>query len=229
MEAEARITVHRQAGVTSVAGRPGQYRTTLAADGEEETVEHGALIVATGGGPAPTREYLYGQDPRVLTQRELEEQLADGTLAAVQTVVMVQCVGSREPERPYCSRVCCTQAVKNALKLKQVRPEVNVYVLYREVRTYGFREAYYQAAREAGVVFLRYEPPSRPRQAPSGGAGSRPEGAADGTGDGPAAGAGRRPAGVERGHDRRGGRALAEMLGVALERRLASSGKSTPR
>jgi heterodisulfide reductase subunit A-like polyferredoxin len=76
---------------------------------------------------------------------------------------MIQCVGSREPERPYCSRVCCTQAIKNALKLKEINPETNVYVLYREVRTYGFREALYEAAREAGVVFLRYELPDKPR------------------------------------------------------------------
>jgi heterodisulfide reductase subunit A len=75
---------------------------------------------------------------------------------------MIQCVGSREPERPYCSRVCCTQAVKNALKLKAMRPEMAVYVLYREVRTYGFREAYYEAAREAGVVFVRYEVEAKP-------------------------------------------------------------------
>jgi heterodisulfide reductase subunit A-like polyferredoxin len=98
----------------------------------------------------------------VLTQRELEEQIADGTLATVGTVVMVQCVGSREPERPYCSRVCCSQAVKNALKLKEMKPGLAVYVLYREVRTYGFRERYYQAARDAGVVFLRYEVPDKP-------------------------------------------------------------------
>jgi heterodisulfide reductase subunit A len=89
--------------------------------------------------------------------------MADGTLATVERVVMIQCVGSREPERPYCSRVCCTQAIKNALKLKQLRPEVDVYVLYREVRTYGFREAYYQAARDAGVVFLRFELPDKPQ------------------------------------------------------------------
>ena len=82
------------------------------------------VVVATGGKPATSGEYLYGQDPRVLTQRELEQQIAEGTLATVQTVVMIQCVGSREPERPYCSRVCCTQAVKNALKLKELRPEL---------------------------------------------------------------------------------------------------------
>jgi heterodisulfide reductase subunit A len=163
VEADARIRVHLETELTGFDGRPGRYRATLVdAEGRETTVEHGALLLATGGGPAATDEYLYGEDPRVLTQRELERQMADGTLATVRDVVMVQCVGSREPGRPYCSRVCCTQAVKNALQLKALRPEVNVYVLYREVRTYGFREALYQEARDAGVVFLRYELPDKP-------------------------------------------------------------------
>jgi heterodisulfide reductase subunit A len=163
VQAEARITIQRQAELTGTEGKPGQYRSVVVSKGRERTIDHGVLVVATGGKPAATNEYLYGQDPRVLTQRELEEQIMNGTLAAAQTVVMIQCVGSREPERPYCSRVCCTQAVKNALKLKEIRPDLAVYVLYREVRTYGFREAYYQAARDAGVVFLRYELPKKPQ------------------------------------------------------------------
>jgi heterodisulfide reductase subunit A len=162
VEAEARITLHLGSEVRELAGRLGNYASLIAANGTEERVDHGVVVVATGGVPATSGEYLYGQDPRVLTQRELEHQIAEGTLATVQTVVMIQCVGSREPERPYCSRICCTQAVKNALKLKELRPELNVYVLYREVRTYGFREAYYEAARDAGVVFLRYELPEKP-------------------------------------------------------------------
>jgi heterodisulfide reductase subunit A len=163
VEADDRITVHRGSELRSTEGGPGRYRSVVVGNGQEETVEHGVLLVASGGRPATTGEYLYGQDPRVLTQRELEQQIGNGTLATVRTVVMVQCVGSREPGRPYCSRVCCTQAVKNALKLKGLRPEMEVYVLYREVRTYGFREAYYQAARDAGVVFLRYELPEKPQ------------------------------------------------------------------
>jgi heterodisulfide reductase subunit A len=161
---EEGIRVHLGAEVKEVEGGPGSYRTVIAAEGREEAVEHGVLVVATGGRPAATDEYLYGQHPGVVTQRDLEQQLAAGVLPGALTqpssrgtVVMIQCVGSREPERPYCSRVCCTQAVKNALKLKELRPELNVYVLYREVRTYGFREAYYEAARDAGVVFVRYE------------------------------------------------------------------------
>ncbi len=163
VEAEERIGVHTGAQVTATAGGPGCYRSTILTNGEEQAIEHGVVVVATGGKEAATEEYLYGQDPRVLTQRELEQQMAEDTLATAQRVVMIQCVGSRDPQRPYCSRVCCTQAVKNALKLKELRPEVEVYVLYREVRTYGFREAYYQAARDAGVVFLRYELPDKPQ------------------------------------------------------------------
>jgi heterodisulfide reductase subunit A len=160
VQGEERIRVHLGAQLTGLEGRPGQYRSVISKeDGEAERVEHGVVVVATGGRPAGTGEYLYGQDPRVLTQRELEEQIAEGTLATVRRVVMIQCVGSREAGRPYCSRVCCTQAVKNALKLKEVEGELEVYVLYREVRTYGFREAWYQAARDAGVVFVRYEVP----------------------------------------------------------------------
>jgi heterodisulfide reductase subunit A len=167
VQGEERIRVHLGAELTRLEGRPGQYRSVITKEGgETERVEHGVVVVATGGRPAGTGEYLYGQDPRVLTQRELEGQIAEGTLATVRRVVMIQCVGSREPGRPYCSRVCCTQAVKNALKLKELEAELEVYVLYREVRTYGFREAWYQAARDAGVVFVRYEV--------EGGGGSKP-------------------------------------------------------
>jgi heterodisulfide reductase subunit A len=131
-------------------------------DGEREVLKHGAIIVATGGHEVTPTEYLYGQDPRVVTQRELEQKLAGGE-AVPSNVVMIQCVGSREPERPYCSRVCCTKAVANALKIKEQNPEANVFVLYREMRTYGFREDYYWEARSQGVVFLRYELPDRPQ------------------------------------------------------------------
>jgi heterodisulfide reductase subunit A len=181
VEGDPRITLHLGAELGAMGGTPGAYRSVLVADGDETEVEHGALVVATGGGPAPTEEYLYGQHRRVVTQRELEQMLAARSpdLDACHTVVMIQCVGSREPQRPYCSRVCCTQAVKNALALKAQRPERNVYVLYREVRTYGVREAYYQAARDAGVVFLRYELPDVP-----GGTGKPQVSAAPARGDG---------------------------------------------
>jgi heterodisulfide reductase subunit A len=162
LQAEPGIGLHLGAELKGLSGQPGAYQAWIGGEGGQEAIEVGAVVVATGGGAARTGEYLYGRHPAVLTQRELEERLAGGTLpgaplaSASSAVVMIQCVGSREPGRPYCSRVCCTQAVKNALRLKALWPHRPVYILYREVRTFGFREDYYQAAREAGVVFVRY-------------------------------------------------------------------------
>ncbi|RLA82777.1 MAG: heterodisulfide reductase, partial [Deltaproteobacteria bacterium] len=110
-------------------------------------------------------EYLYGEDERVLTLLELEERIAKGDegVTQAQTVVMIQCVGCRNEERSYCSRVCCSQAVKNALKLKEIKPDIDIYVLYRDMRTYGFREDYYREAADRGVIFIRYEPDEKPQ------------------------------------------------------------------
>jgi heterodisulfide reductase subunit A len=124
-------------------------------------VEHGVVIVATGADIHKPADYLYGQNDRVVTQVEFEQKLAVGDVAA-DTVVMIQCVGSRDVEHAYCSRICCGHAVRNALRLKELRPQANVFVLYRDVRTYGFSEEYYRLAREKGVRFIRYEPERKP-------------------------------------------------------------------
>ncbi|RLB04020.1 MAG: hypothetical protein DRG50_09465, partial [Deltaproteobacteria bacterium] len=124
------------------------------------------VIVATGGEEyRPTGEYLYGQSPQVVTQRELEERLATdpSDLRDIKTVVMIQCVGSRTERRPYCSKICCSQAIKNALKIKQLNPKVEVYILYRDMRTYGFQEIFYAQARSEGVVFIRYDDKDQPQ------------------------------------------------------------------
>ncbi len=157
------IHVYREARLNSVTGWVGQYATEVVLDdGSHESLNHGAVIVATGGQEVEPTEYLYGEDPRVITQRELEALLAaDEEVPG--DVVMIQCVGSREPERPYCSRVCCTKAVINALQIKKRHPEARVFVLYREIRTYGFREDLYREARQQGVIFLRYELPNKPQ------------------------------------------------------------------
>ncbi len=131
---------------------------------EAVEIEHGVVIVATGAKEYQPKEYLFGKDARVITQRQLEKRLADGgqRTADLRTVVMIQCVGSRNGEHPYCSRVCCSHAVKNALKLKEKHPEAEITVLYRDMRTYGFREIHYREANESGVIFVRYdkeEPP----------------------------------------------------------------------
>jgi heterodisulfide reductase subunit A len=157
------IHVYRETEVDDVTGWVGQYKTALAqVDGERVSLDHGAIIVATGGHEVMPNEYLYGEDSRVVTQRELENMLDAGE-AVPSDVVMIQCVGSREPERPYCSRVCCTKAVTNALRIRERDPEARVFVLYREMRTYGFREDIYQEARQNGVAFLRYELPHKPQ------------------------------------------------------------------
>ena len=130
-----------------------------------EKIDHGVTIIATGAQEYEPNEYLYGRDPRVLTQLELEEEIVKGNPDVIKcdNLVMIQCVGSRNDERPYCSRVCCNQAIKNALKLKEIKPEMNIYILYRDVRTYGFYEKYYGEARQKGVIFLRYELEDKPR------------------------------------------------------------------
>jgi heterodisulfide reductase subunit A len=159
--AHPRITTHLQAKVAGVDGFVGNFKTRLASNGDGTEVEHGAVIVATGAEIYKTAEYLYGQNDKVLTQVELEQRLSVGEVAA-DTVVMIQCVGSRDTDRPYCSRLCCSHAIRNALKLKELRPQANVFVLYRDIRTYGFSEQYYLLAREKGVRFIRYEPEAKP-------------------------------------------------------------------
>jgi heterodisulfide reductase subunit A len=154
------ITVYTNAKMLDYGGHVGQFRSTVAVDGQKISISYGAAIIATGGQEYKPQEYLYGQDDRVLTQRELEQQLAvaAGDLKGIRDVVMIQCVGSRDEAHPYCSRICCTAAVKNSRKLKELNPGVNVYVLFRDMRTFGFKELYYKKAREEGVRFIRYEP-----------------------------------------------------------------------
>jgi heterodisulfide reductase subunit A-like polyferredoxin len=157
------IVLHLGAEVTNVAGFIGQFKVSLFQDGADSEVSCGAIIVATGAVPAATVEYMHGRDAGVITQLELERRLHMGDFArGGKNVVMIQCAGSRNDERPYCSRICCSMAVKNALKIKKEDPSANIYVLYRDIRTYGFREKYYKQAREAGVIFIRYEPDGPP-------------------------------------------------------------------
>jgi len=164
------IVVHLETDLAAVAGHIGNFLTTLTTKGEKIEVACGAIIVANGGQPAETSEYLYGISEHVLTQLELDKLLHEERFSASGgNVVMIQCVGSRNGDRPYCSRLCCSMAIKNALRLKEKDPDINIFVLYRDVRTYGFRETYYQKAREAGVVFIRYTLKSPPEVVQAGG------------------------------------------------------------
>lgn len=166
VEAEPAITVHTGVTLRQTDGFVGNFRSTITRTLGEEVIEeqvipHGVLIVATGAQERRTGQYLYGQDHRVLTQRQLEERLASGDftlpLGRPGAVAMIQCVESRTAEHPYCSRVCCSQALKNAIALKERWPDSTVAILYRDLRSYGLREKYYQQARDLGVLFLRYD------------------------------------------------------------------------
>ncbi|MEM3577009.1 MAG: CoB--CoM heterodisulfide reductase iron-sulfur subunit A family protein [Candidatus Bathyarchaeia archaeon] len=161
--ANSKIHVHLNSEVVNIEGFVGNFKTKIKRhNGGEVEVENGIIIVATGATEYKPREYLYGTDPRVLTQRELEEKLAKGNFKA-KTVVMVQCVGARNEERPNCARICCGQAIKNALKIKELSPQTEVYVLYKDVRAYGFKEDYYREAATKGVLFINYEDERKPQ------------------------------------------------------------------
>jgi heterodisulfide reductase subunit A len=171
------INTYTNAEIESITGFIGNYRTTIKYnDGryigvsdmaileDRATVEHGVVIVASGAAEYKPDEYLYGNEERVVTQHELEERIgnADPSLQKLESVVMIQCVGSRNDENHYCSRVCCSTAIKNALRLKQLNPRVRIFILYRDVRTYGLKEMYYKKARQAGIIFIQYEENSPP-------------------------------------------------------------------
>ncbi|WP_031513011.1 NAD(P)-binding protein [Desulfofalx alkaliphila] len=163
VNANDKIEVILNGQVAEVSGYLGNYRTVIKKDdGSRLEVEHGAVILATGAEGAVPDEYLYGEHPAVLTQQQLEEKVVNSRLDA-KTLVMIQCVGSRQDNRPYCSRICCTQAIKNALKIKEQNPNTNIFVLYRDMRTYGFKEEYYTKARQQGVIFIRYSLDDKPR------------------------------------------------------------------
>jgi heterodisulfide reductase subunit A-like polyferredoxin len=155
----ALITVHLEHQVASTSGFMGNFSSVLEhADGERITVQHGVTILATGAQEYRGPEYGYGTDPRILTQQEFEARLA-GDDALPESVVMIQCVG---PAEEFCSRICCTVALKNALALKDQKSDAEVVIVYRDIRAYGFKERLYTTARERGVIFVRYDENTRP-------------------------------------------------------------------
>ncbi|HUY03634.1 MAG TPA: FAD-dependent oxidoreductase [Rhodocyclaceae bacterium] len=159
------IRVITDATIMDVSGYVGNFVTKVKSKGRVQEIKHGAAIIATGADEYKPTEYLYGQDTRVMTQLELEEKIAGGDekVRNAQSLVMIQCVGCRQEDRNYCSRVCCSGAVKNALKLKSVNKDMDIYVLFRDMRTYGFNEDYYREASGKDVKFIRYEPQDKPQ------------------------------------------------------------------
>jgi len=158
------------AEIEKIEGFIGNYKTTIKTKDGQEVFEHGVVIVATGAYELETKEYLHGQSSNVVTQRDLEKLIAEKDAKAdkANSVVMIQCVGSRIPERPYCSRYCCSEAVKNALKLKEMDPLKDVTIIYRDIRTFGLKEDYYKKARELNVKFVRYDEDRKPEVTQSG-------------------------------------------------------------
>jgi heterodisulfide reductase subunit A len=166
VEKHPNICVHTRTRVITSIGDAGRFHTTIEGpEGVVRVLSHGVTILATGGREAVTTSFGYGTSPFIITQRELEQKLADGTMDPEQlnSVVMIQCVDSREEPRNYCSRVCCATALKHTLHLKEKNPELSVYILYRDMMTYGFTETYYTRAREAGVIFIQYQVDDKPR------------------------------------------------------------------
>ncbi len=166
-ERHKNITLFLNSEVTKVNGHIGKFVVSVSekgkSNGKGNELACGAIVVATGAEPAKAAGFLYGSSDRVMTQLELERKLHDGDFSGKgKNIVMLQCAGSRTAESQYCSRVCCSMAVRNALAIKAQDPGANVFVLYRDIRTYGFRERYYRDAREAGVVFIRYDEKNPP-------------------------------------------------------------------
>jgi len=154
-----KIEIYLNTELKQVEGSVGNFKSTIQTDGTEKVLEHGVAIIATGASELKPDQYLYGQDSRVVTSLELDRKLIDrdASLKSLRSVAFIQCVGSRIKERPYCSKVCCTHSVLSALKLKEINPEMDVFIVYRDMRTYALREDLYREAGAKGIVFIRYD------------------------------------------------------------------------
>jgi heterodisulfide reductase subunit A-like polyferredoxin len=160
-----RIQMHFTTEVSHSSGFVGNFTTTINQGGQTQDIEHGLVILATGAQEWKPEVYGYGQDSRIMTALELDQAITqkDPKIQQAQTAIFIQCVGSREPERPYCSKVCCTHSVESALALKKVNPEMDICILYRDIRTFGLREDIYREARNQGVYFVRFDLDNKPK------------------------------------------------------------------
>ncbi len=158
IQADKNIEIFTNSEIIKTDGFVGNYKTTIQMPDKTAELEYGVAIIASGATELKPDQYLYGRDERVLTGLELDQKLIenDPAISQKKSALFIQCVGSRIPERPYCSKVCCTHSIKNALQLRKLNPEMDVYILYRDMRAYGLREDLYREAREKGVIFIRY-------------------------------------------------------------------------
>ncbi|MBW1673977.1 MAG: CoB--CoM heterodisulfide reductase iron-sulfur subunit A family protein [Deltaproteobacteria bacterium] len=163
------IHVYTQAEIEIIDGFVGNFNTTLIHGPKKEKAEfeHGVVVVATGAREYQPTEYLYGKNDNVILQSEFEKLLnTTDEINNKKSIVMIQCVGSRNEEHPYCSKMCCAEAIKNALLAKQKYPDAEILILFRDIRTYGFKEKYYRMAREAGVIFVQFDENNPPEIVP---------------------------------------------------------------
>jgi heterodisulfide reductase subunit A2 len=158
ISADKNIDIFTNSEIIHTDGFVGNYKTAIQTVDQTVELKYGVAIIASGATELKPDQYLYGKDERVLTSLDLDRRLIenDPAISQKKTALFVQCVGSRIPERPYCSKVCCTHSIKNALQLKKLNPAMDVYILYRDMRSYGLREDLYREAREKGVMFVRY-------------------------------------------------------------------------
>jgi heterodisulfide reductase subunit A len=159
VSSDEKIQIYLNSQIKKADGFVGNFKTTIEQGGKESALEHGVTIIASGASELKPSQYRYGTDPRVITGLELDEKFIrnDTSLKDVRSTLFIQCVGSRIEERPYCSKVCCTHSIRNALNLKERHPDMDVFVLYRDMRSYGLREDLYRKARSRGIHFLRYD------------------------------------------------------------------------
>jgi heterodisulfide reductase subunit A len=159
------ISVFTEAQINTISGYIGNFTTNISygKNNKNIDIEHGIIIVATGAKEYSPKEYKFGQDHRVVSQVDFEKTLfTTDDVKKLNSIVMIQCIGSRNEEHPYCSRICCSESIKNALKAKEINPNLEIIVLYRDIRTYGFKEKYYNLAREKGIIFLRFDEENPP-------------------------------------------------------------------
>ncbi len=166
VQSNDKIQVLMDSKVQEVQGFVGAFKTKVAqSDGNSVEVEHGTTVIATGASEWKPDIYGYGSDPRIRTHLDMSRAMnaKDPAVINADTTVFIQCVGSRCEERPWCSKVCCTHAIKDAIELKENKPDANIFVLYRDIRTFGLNEPYYEKARNLGVIFVRYTPEDPPK------------------------------------------------------------------
>nr|MDA3789201.1 response regulator [Desulfobacula sp.] len=165
LESHEHIRVHKKAGVETSEKRPGEFATIIKKEEEsQETIFHGVTILATGGSQAKLELSEDAEHSRELTQKDFEMTVQDHKIdpEKLETVVMIQCSGTRDEKQNYCSRVCCIRALNNALFLKEKNPDIQIYILYRDMMSYGFYEEYYTRAKNLGVIFFQYDPANKP-------------------------------------------------------------------